>query len=115
MATKLNALLVALRVQALGTTRKDKQVTDEVTESHALADDAGAWVKRLLPKQALARVNRIASGARAWHLSRTLTYDDGLRVLAGAVRERYDAELVEWQGRHADAVAEFVAAYPVEY
>ena len=84
--TKLSerAMLACLHVSAWSGSSHDRDVTEEVSETHS-ADikDAGRYSKQIISKKALKDVNAAASLARRTHRLLTLPWqDDGSRILS---------------------------------
>jgi hypothetical protein len=77
------AMLVYLNVSQWTARKLDKNATAEVAESHDAAADAGRYNKQLIPKEALAPIQKIASEARAYLNMHTLPWSDlGDRALS---------------------------------
>jgi hypothetical protein len=66
--------------------KHDKDASEEIATRHGAQSDAGRYHKILLPKAALAEIQKIVSEARQEHYFMTLPWDDnGYRVLPAAV------------------------------
>ncbi|MGH9571414.1 MAG: hypothetical protein ACRD4F_17350 [Candidatus Angelobacter sp.] len=65
--------------------KHDPDASEEIAARHGAQSDAGRYNKVLLPKQALAEIQKIVSEARQEHYFMTLPWDDnGYRVLPAA-------------------------------
>jgi hypothetical protein len=84
------ALLVKLAIGMPGNGRKDKSITAEVTQKHALAANAGRWNKTLYPPEAFTPLVEVAGAARTYHYEVTLPWlDEGFRILPTLVYQEY--------------------------
>jgi hypothetical protein len=107
------AMLARVIVRKWSARKTDKRVTRQVNESHHAASDAGRYNKRLLPRDALAKIDSIESEARGVHYSRTLPWsDDGPRILSARLFVDYSKEMRRLKAEFESAVADFVAGYP---
>jgi hypothetical protein len=62
--------------------KHDPDASEEIAVRHGAQADSGRYHKLLLPKQALAEIQKIVSEARQEHYFMTLPWgDDGCRVL----------------------------------
>jgi hypothetical protein len=65
--------------------KHDPEASEEIAQRHGAKPDAGRYHKVLLPKAALAEIQKIVSEARQEHYFMTLPWDDnGYRVLPAA-------------------------------
>lgn len=77
------AMLVSLSISQWSGRRLDREITDEVNQSHNAASDAGRYNKLLLPKEALGGIVSVVSETRTDFLKRTLPWmDNGSRIMA---------------------------------
>lgn len=80
------AMLSSLSISMWSARKHDPDASEEIAARHGAQADAGRYHKVLLPKQALAELQRIVSDARQEHYFITLPWDDnGYRVLPAAV------------------------------
>lgn len=80
------AMLCSLSISMWSARKHDPDASDEIAARHGAQSDAGRYHKILLPKQALADIQKIVSEARQEHYFMTLPWDDnGYRVLPAAV------------------------------
>lgn len=107
-----NSMLVDLVISKWGAERKDAKVSTEVETTHA-AKNAGKYVKFLIDKAHLEEINRIASAARAYHVSRTLAWTDkGQRILPSALFMDYRQDIADFKQKYLKARDDFLAKYP---
>jgi hypothetical protein len=80
------AMLCSLSISMWSARKHDKDASEEIATRHGAQTDAGRYHKILLPKAALAEIQKIVSEARQEHYFMTLPWDDnGYRVLPAAV------------------------------
>lgn len=90
------AILVRLAIGMPGNGRKDKAITNEVQQKHALASNAGRWNKTLYPAEAFQPIISLAGDARTFHYDNTLPWlDDGQRILPTLNYQDYMKEMRE--------------------
>lgn len=107
------AMLASLNISQWAARRLDKQVTDEVNESHGAANDAGRYNKLLVDKAALVPIQKIVSEVRQYHLRMTQPwFDAGSRILPSALYFDYSTQMQKYRTQFERAVSEFVAEYP---
>ena len=107
------AMLVRLRVHMLGSSRTDRQVTDETIERKGAKRDSGRWTTQYIPKEAMKEVISARNRIKAVHDFFTLPWlGDGTRILPTQLydkyMERYNRAVNDWQY----AVDKFVEIYP---
>jgi hypothetical protein len=79
------AMLCSLSISIWSARKHDAEASEEIARQHGAQADAGRYHKVLLPKAALAEIQKIVSEARQEHYFMTLPWDDnGYRVLPGA-------------------------------
>ena len=79
------AMLCSLSITMWSARKHDAEASQEIAANHGAQADAGRYHKLLLPKQALAEIQKIVSEARQEHYFLTLPWDDnGYRVLPAA-------------------------------
>lgn len=79
------AMLCSLSISMWSARKHDPDASEEIAARHGAQSDAGRYHKVLLPKQALADIQKIVSEARQEHYFMTLPWDDnGYRVLPAA-------------------------------
>ena len=105
----LNAVIVTLTINQFGNTRQDPSITKEIKAVHALAGNAGRWVKNKLPDEALKPIQKIAAEARQTAAAITLPWEDGSRLLPLAARDTYESTMVKLTTRFLGAVDRLVS------
>ena len=79
------AMLCSLSISMWSARKHDREASEEIAQRHGAQPDAGRYHKVLLPKAALAEVQKIVSEARQEHYFMTLPWEDnGYRVLPAA-------------------------------
>ncbi|MBV9437421.1 MAG: hypothetical protein JOZ44_15285 [Acidobacteria bacterium] len=79
------AMLSSLSISVWTARKHDADASEEIAARHGAQADAGRYHKVLLPKEALAEIQKIVSEARQEHYFITLPWDDnGYRVLPAA-------------------------------
>jgi hypothetical protein len=86
MKIQERAMLVSLSIGKFSPKKTDKKATKEVIEQHQATDDAGKFIKQILPKESLDALKQVESEARTYYYSRTHAWtDDGARILPSAL------------------------------
>ncbi|MBO6755732.1 MAG: hypothetical protein JJ902_05365 [Roseibium sp.] len=107
------ALIVSLTIHQWSGRRFDRKISDEVNETHGAANDASRTTKSLVPKSALAGIQKIASAIRTEFNQRSLPWlDDGQRVIAAETYVAHAAWLNSERAKFDAAVQEFLVQYP---
>lgn len=107
------AMVVSLSISQWSGRRLDREITDEVNQSHNAAADAGRFNKMLLPKEALAGIISVVSETRTEFLKRTLPWmDNGSRIMAADAYMAHMSWIRRQRSKFDRAVDEFIAAYP---
>ena len=79
------AMLCSVSISMWSARKHDPDASEEIAMRHGAQADSGRYHKVLLPKQALAEIQKIVSEARQEHYFMTLPWDDnGYRVLPAA-------------------------------
>jgi hypothetical protein len=79
------AMLCSLSISMWSARKHDPDASEEIAVRHGAQADSGRYHKVLLPKQALAEIQKVVSEARQEHYFMTLPWDDnGYRVLPAA-------------------------------
>ena len=99
------AMLASLSISMWSARKHDPEASEEIAMRHGAQTDVGRYNKVLLPKKALADLQKIVSEARDAHYFITLPWDDnGYRVLPGAVYMEHREKMRSLSGRfHAAA------------
>jgi hypothetical protein len=88
------AMLVSLHISSWSGMAVDKEVTEEVNESHKADKAAGRYNKRLVATKFLSGISTAHTNARATHRLLTLPWeDDGTRILAANGFITYSSKL----------------------
>ena len=99
------AMLCALSISMWSARKHDPDASQEIAQRHGAQADAGRYHKVLLPKEALAEVQKIVSDARQEHYFMTLPWDDnGYRVLPSAAYMDHTEKMRELSKRFTPAV-----------
>jgi hypothetical protein len=78
-------MLCSLSISTWSARKHDRDASEEIAARHGAQPDAGRYQKVLLPRQALADIQKIVSESRQEHYFITLPWDDnGYRVLPAA-------------------------------
>ena len=106
-------LLVSLNISVWGATKKDRDATNEVIDANQATQEAGYFIKKLLPTEAMRDVKNTASAARAKHRYHTLPWSDkGQRVLPVANLFEYTEHMRKVKSDFEASVKTFLARYP---
>ena len=107
------AMLADLTISQWGARRLDREITDEVNESHGAAKDAGRYNKRLIAKAALEPIKQIVDTARRLHVCMTQPWmDSGTRILPAALYLKYAERMKALHEDFDREVTKFCADYP---
>ena len=76
------AILAKFKIRRWGATKLDKEVSKDVTERYHAKREAGHWVKILVDREIMKKVEKIAGLARDFHNFNTLPWmQDGVGIL----------------------------------
>ena len=99
------AMLCSLSISMWSARKHDPDASQEIAQRHGAQADAGRYHKVLLPKAALAEIQKIVSDARQEHYFMTLPWDDnGYRVLPAAAYMDHAEKMRELANRFTPAV-----------
>ena len=85
------AMLVKLSIHRWPASATDSAITDEVAQTHGIADHMGKYQKNLLPKSALEKLRSAGSKLRARHNRLTLPWDEwSTRILSAKAFLEYN-------------------------
>ena len=102
-------MLVRLKRHIMGTSRRDRIVTDETTERKGSAKDAGGWTTYILPAKSMPKITAAASQVKIAHEMYTLPwYGDGTRVLPTDFFDRYMQKMESAIAKFYEAVDEWL-------
>ena len=99
------AMLCSVSISMWSARKHDPDASEEIAVRHGAQADAGRYHKILLPKQALADIQKIVSEARQEHYFMTLPWDDnGYRVLPAAAYLDHVAKMRALSNRFTESV-----------
>ena len=99
------AMLCSLSISMWSARKHDPDASQEIAQRHGAQADAGRYHKVLLPKEALAEIQKIVSDARQEHYFMTLPWDDnGYRVLPAAAYMDHTEKMRELSNQFTPAV-----------
>lgn len=105
-------MLCSLSISMWSARKHDPEASEEIATLHGAKSDAGRYNKMLLPKEALAEIQKIMSEARHEHYFMTLPWgDDGYRVLPAAAYLDHTAKMREISNRFGPAVDTLVQRF----
>lgn len=108
------AMLAQLSISQWTASKQDKRATGEVEATHG-AHDAGRFNKRLVAKELLEPISKIATKARDTHYHYTLIRSDsGPRILPSELFAEYTAAFRNLKAQFETAVDKMVLEYPIE-
>jgi len=106
------AMLGTLNISVWNPKKTDRKVTLETLIQHGASQDAGAFVKNLLPDGAIDGVKKVESKLRTLFYRRSLPWrDDGIRILPAAVWFEFSAEMRALREEFDQAVGQFLIDY----
>lgn len=106
------AMLCSLSISQWTARKHDPEASEEIAARHGAQANAGRYNKILLPREALAEIQKIASEARREHYFMTLPWDDaGYRVLPAAAYLDHAAKLREYCQKFAAAADTFAGTF----
>ena len=107
-----DAMLVSLRISSWSGRLYDRQASRHVADTHSASLDAGRYNKRLLPKEALAKISAVLSAARTTHYALTLPWDDqNNRLLPVDAYDRYKKAIASHDDSLIAARSTFLSHY----
>jgi len=75
-------MLVSLSYSKFSPKKTDKQVTRQVIKEHEAAENAGKFVKQILPEEALEAIKKLEGEIRKYYYAKTFAWtDEGARIL----------------------------------
>lgn len=99
------AMLCSLSISMWSARKHDPEASEEIAQRHGAQSDAGRYHKVLLPKAALAEIQKIVSDARQEHYFMTLPWEDnGYRVLPAAAYMDHTERMRDLSNRFSPAV-----------
>lgn len=102
------AMLVDLTIKRWSASKTDKKVSKDVAQQYGSDESMGHYSKRLVAKEALETISKIAQDASAAHRERTLPWmDGGARILSATGYFEYTQVMRAFETQWADAVKAF--------
>jgi hypothetical protein len=99
-----NAMLVKLHIGQYGFWKKEKQVTEMVSNHYGTERDMGQYSKRTIHKSFIENIRKIANAARTYFYSHTLPWkDNGFRLLTTEMFNEVSEELRKMKVEFEDA------------
>ena len=99
------AMLCALSISVWSTRKHDMEASEEIARQHGAQSDSGRYHKVLLPKAALAEIQKIVTEARQERYFMTLPWNDnGYRVLPAAAYMDHTEQMRALSDRFMPAV-----------
>lgn len=106
------AMLVSLNIGLFNPKKMDRSVTREVLISKNASANAGAFVKNILPDEAIKPIQAAASALRAWVYTQTLPWnDESFRLLPVAQWDAFTDQLRARIASLNSLVDQFCAQY----
>lgn len=107
------AILVKLHIGVWSATKSDKEISDAVNEDYDASEDASRVSKRLISRDALRGVNKLANIARTTHRVMTLPWTyDGTGILANRGHDNYVDTMHGIRKGFQSEVKDFLLHYP---
>lgn len=107
------AVIVSLKISQWSGRRLDRDVTDEVNQSHNADADAGRFNKLLIPKDALKDITKVVSETRSEFEKRTLPWiDRGGRIMDASAYMQNGRWVSGQIAKFDAAVSKFLGEYP---
>lgn len=106
------SLLISLTLAGIPSARADKQITKDVLFQQNAEADAGRWVSRLWPREAMEPIRGLDSQIRSYHYSKTLPWmDKGERIIAARTFTTYMDAMRESRFKRETLVQGFLDHY----
>ena len=103
------AILIRLSFGLPGESRQDPSLSAAVKTEHSLGASAGNWIKRLYPPDALRPTKQLDTQAYQYHLSVTLPFDLGIRILPAALLVEHGDQMRDYAAKREKLAQEFTA------
>jgi len=105
-------LLISLALSGIPSSRQDKDITRDVLFQQNADADAGRWMSRLWPKDALEPIRSIDSQIRSFHYTKTLPWmDKGERIIASRIFTSYMESIRDLRFKRETLVQGFIDNY----
>jgi hypothetical protein len=107
------AVLVSMRISRMGTSKVDRDMSNELTDVHQMERGSARVSKVLVQNKYFKKVNRICNEAKAVRDKFTLPWNDqGQRMLPSSVFRKFDTEMTRIKNDFEVAVNELESEYP---
>jgi hypothetical protein len=112
MSLHEKSLLITLTLSGIPSARADKQITKDVLFQQNADADAGRWVSRLWPREAMEPIRGLDSQIRTFHYNKTLPWmDKGERIIAARTFTAYMDHMRELRYKRETLVQGFLDHY----
>ncbi|MES2923146.1 MAG: hypothetical protein V4819_16440 [Verrucomicrobiota bacterium] len=106
------SLLVSLTLAGIASTRADKEITADVLSAQNAGADAGRWLSRRWPREAMDPIRALDSQIRAHHYLKTLPWGEkGERIIASRTFTDYIADMRNFRYKRETLVQGFLDHY----
>ncbi len=106
------AMLSSVSIRVWPASKYDPNATEEIALRHNAHKDAGRYNKKLVPRESLEELNKIAGEARQDHYFLTLPWsDEGFRVLPAATYMEHTQKMRGHLARFEPAISRFEAGF----
>lgn len=107
------ALLVTLNISLWYNRATDKKISDEVAARHGVEKSEDRYVKTLIGKSAVRKIEHAAAAMRGFHNENTLPWRDGsVRILSSANFFVYREGMYSLEQAFNQAIDNFIRIYP---
>lgn len=107
------AILVTLHIGVWSASKFDKEISEEVNTDYDADLDAARVSKRLISREALQGITKVAGIARRTHRIMTMPWDyEGTGIMANRGHIAYETKMNELHGWFRTEVKDFVKNYP---
>jgi gas vesicle protein len=112
MVTKENSILVRVRSSMMSFSKADKDVSEEVKKNHQLGENAGTYIKTIVPRKTMKKLTTAFGEVDKVRLRYTLPWADGnIRVLSAKAFKTFSQELQKKIYNVDEEVREFLDHY----
>lgn len=106
------SLLVSLTLTGIPASRADKEITADVLFRENASSDAGRWISKLWPREAMEPIRSLDAQIRAHHYQKTLPWlDKGERIIASRTFTSYMEEMRDFRFKRETLVQGFLDHY----
>lgn len=109
----MQALLVTLNIRQFSGRKEDKAVSKKIKQDAGADDDAGGFIKNIIPKEYLEPIQKSVKSLRDFHYENTLPWlDEGTRILPTQNYQEYNAQFEPLKDAFDSAVKKFTQKWP---